>query len=97
MQICVPCDAFCDTCSGPGFMYCEQCKYYRGLDNYCTDFCPQYAYGDAVKKECVNCHQECRGGCTGSTSSDCHACSNFKIFLDEELTQVSLYYTSYTT
>ena len=70
-------------------MYCEQCRNYSGLDGYCTDVCPQYAFGDKKNKSCVVCDQECRGGCTGSSSSDCNACSNFKIFLNEELTQVS--------
>nr|KAG5713347.1 hypothetical protein BaRGS_024895 [Batillaria attramentaria] len=83
--VCEPCHPFCTTCSGPGMSYCTACKFFKGLDGLCTDFCPQYAYSDNITKSCIKCHPECRGGCTGgNTSAHCKACSNFKVYLDEE-------------
>ncbi|KAL8617989.1 hypothetical protein ACOMHN_040213 [Nucella lapillus] len=85
-RVCEPCHHFCATCHGASNQYCEKCRYFRSLDNYCTDSCPRFTYGDEQSKQCRMCHRECRGGCTGPDSTDCNFCSNFKIYMDEELT-----------
>jgi hypothetical protein len=35
-------------------------------------------------QECQQCHEECRGGCYGPSQTECHACNNFKVYLDKE-------------
>lgn len=79
--ICRRCHPRCRKCTGYGFhvQVCQECAAYKRGEQ-CEDECPPDHYADERSQECVPCHLECRG-CSGSLSSQCHNCRNFKIFL----------------
>lgn len=80
--LCRKCHPRCERCSGYGFHthICHKCVGYRNRD-VCEDECPQDHYADEEKRECFQCHKECRG-CKGPTAGDCLECRHYQIFTD---------------
>jgi len=80
--LCRPCHPLCSSCSGYGFHrdVCDTCMSLQE-NEYCTTKCSFNSF-DNGQGLCKPCHLECRGGCNGSRSSDCHACKNYRILAD---------------
>ncbi|CAL1544739.1 unnamed protein product [Lymnaea stagnalis] len=81
--VCENCDELCITCTAASTHNCEKCRYFRH-DRHCVKECPSFYFANNVTNDCEMCHTECRGGCSGPTTADCKACSNFKIYFDAE-------------
>ncbi|XP_048773673.2 epidermal growth factor receptor-like isoform X3 [Ostrea edulis] len=79
---CFICDEMCDGCHLSSNLNCIKCKYVK-QDGACRRSCINMFYEDG-DQECRQCDEECRGGCYGPTQTECHACNNFKVYLDKE-------------
>ncbi|XP_075055667.1 receptor tyrosine-protein kinase erbB-3 [Mixophyes fleayi] len=67
---CKLCHPSCnEKCWGPGEEECQKLT-----KNICAAQCNGRCYGQAYS-EC--CHDECAGGCTGSSNTQCFSCRNF--------------------
>uniref|UniRef100_A0A8C5MKE9 Receptor protein-tyrosine kinase n=1 Tax=Leptobrachium leishanense TaxID=445787 RepID=A0A8C5MKE9_9ANUR len=67
---CLPCHPSCNgKCWGPDENDCQ-----KQTKTICAQQCNRRCYG-TMPTEC--CHDECAGGCTGSTNSQCVACRHF--------------------
>ncbi|XP_059152348.1 epidermal growth factor receptor-like isoform X2 [Physella acuta] len=82
-QVCEKCHEFCSTCYAASSDSCPECKYFKN-DKHCTKECPPVNYANPITKMCEPCHSECRAGCHGTSTSDCLACANFKVYIDRE-------------
>lgn len=82
--LCIPCDANCDKCTGPGSNSCIDCAFYNAStvsdSNVCVTVCPDGFYGDDNDGYCRSCHEECIT-CTSQYSVNCTACQNDEIVL----------------
>ncbi|XP_043278213.1 epidermal growth factor receptor isoform X2 [Venturia canescens] len=81
--VCKKCHSRCKICTGYGIheQVCQQCtKYKRG--EQCDDECPAGHYVVPDTQLCIPCFSECRS-CYGPGANQCHACRNFKIYLDD--------------
>ncbi|XP_074662083.1 epidermal growth factor receptor-like [Tubulanus polymorphus] len=82
---CIRCDDMCRTCTSAGDYNCPRCKYYR-FQSRCISRCPEGTYaepdevGDLI---CRNCHDECKRGCTGKSTTDCKLCLHFRVDIDD--------------
>lgn len=81
--VCEHCHDLCVTCTAASTLNCDVCRYFRH-DRHCVGECPSFYFANNVTNDCEKCHSECRGGCTGPTTADCKACSNYKIYFDAE-------------
>ncbi|XP_023030830.1 epidermal growth factor receptor isoform X1 [Drosophila willistoni] len=83
--ICRKCHPRCELCTNYGFheQVCSKCVGYKRREQ-CEDECPADHYADEEKRECFECHSECKG-CTGPGSDDCISCRNFKVFGEGDL------------
>lgn len=71
-----------EGCWGLGPDECLSCNNYK-VDDYCVQDCSStkslgFLSFNAGNKTCMKCHQECKGGCTGTESKNCFHCKNFK-------------------
>ena len=83
-QACLPCHPQCDAsynCSGPSAADCHTCKH-LAVENsstpspptrYCIEECPTGYYRHQL--HCLACHEYCREGCVGPSSSQCIRCA----------------------
>ncbi|CAI9728992.1 epidermal growth factor receptor-like isoform X2 [Octopus vulgaris] len=83
--LCVPCHKECETCFGEGNYSCKKCRNFE-MQPYCTSKCSSNYFSDREQMKCIECHNECLNGCHGPTSSDCAACRNLKIYLNNNQT-----------
>lgn len=68
---CGPCDAKCESCTGPHPNQCITCKSgYFELKGTCHSKCPNFFYPDPKRHECLSCPT----GCVACNSTVCHAC-----------------------
>ncbi|XP_053311605.1 receptor tyrosine-protein kinase erbB-3 isoform X2 [Spea bombifrons] len=69
-ETCPPCHHSCDgKCWGPGKEDCQKLT-----KTICAQQCNGRCYG---RKPSECCHDECAGGCTGSSNRQCVACRHF--------------------
>ncbi|EAS06080.3 furin-like repeat protein (macronuclear) [Tetrahymena thermophila SB210] len=72
--LCLPCNNFCQTCSGPSITDCLTCKEsYKLSNNICVNVCQTNQFWDFSQHKCVNC-SECCSSCTGPSSNQCSSC-----------------------
>ncbi|GAB1602446.1 epidermal growth factor receptor-like isoform X2 [Argonauta hians] len=83
--VCVRCHKECETCFREDNYSCEKCRNFR-MHNQCIEKCPKSYYSDVEQKKCIECHNACLNECRGPTSSDCVACRNFKVYLNNNQT-----------
>lgn len=78
--ICRKCHPRCESCTGYGFheQVCQKCAGYKRGEQ-CEDECPSDHYADEVRRECFQCHEECRG-CTNAGVDSCISCHHFRIY-----------------
>ncbi|KZS10602.1 putative Epidermal growth factor receptor [Daphnia magna] len=86
-KLCKHCHHECDeTCTGPGPGNCTVCKHVKD-GPYCVPACPTSKFNDSG--ECVSCHDNCVGGCTGPENNigprGCHSCEKAVINGDVEV------------
>lgn len=71
---CGSCYANCETCTGPSESNCTTCKSgFFELSNKCYSSCPSGFYGDAKRRECVQCVPNCD---VCSNGGACVTCSS---------------------
>jgi len=77
--LCVPCDASCASCRGPGATDCTSCEVIgvqsHLRDGSCVDACGAGYYADdhPLVRKCHRCHLSC-ATCTGPRASQCMSC-----------------------
>lgn len=79
-SICRKCHPRCTRCTGYGFdsLVCQECTGYK-RGEHCEDECPTDYYADNERRECLACHEECRG-CIAGGSDHCIQCRNLKVY-----------------
>ncbi|KAF6025341.1 ERBB2 [Bugula neritina] len=88
-QACMKCEVQCAACIGKP-RYCTKCSSIaysvtkqNGADGDCTLICdPTKYFIDETSRNCHECSDQCRGGCTGKTDKDCISCSVNKLVLN---------------
>ena len=81
---CQPCASQCISCDGPKNTQCQQCKgatMLVGGSMVCVSSCPNGMYQSSTGM-CVNCHEQCSGGCSGPTNQDCNVCASNSVLSD---------------
>lgn len=82
LTFCYDCDSLCDPnlgCSGPEPTQCNGCLFFRDVNQTCVESCPGDSFFINRTKECIPCHPQCSGGCSGPSDSDCYDCANLRI------------------
>ncbi|XP_035219957.1 epidermal growth factor receptor-like isoform X2 [Stegodyphus dumicola] len=84
-SVCRKCHHRCKNCTAYGIhiSVCDCLKYSAG--EQCEDTCPRDHYADNTNFHCLKCAEECRG-CDGPSSTDCHACRNYRVYLSSNRT-----------
>ncbi|KAL5006104.1 hypothetical protein ScPMuIL_017262 [Solemya velum] len=80
--LCLPCHELCKTCEGEGVAFCTSCVHYND-NSRCVKECRSFTYIDNSTRKCMECNDECRQGCVGPATTDCVACQNFKVYLND--------------
>jgi hypothetical protein len=119
-RVCVPCDSQCNAtagCFGETSSDCYECLNVRislssaesgelddqMISDVCLEECPTGFYEDG-DRNCLQCSEQCLGGCTGPSAFDCRECATVARIQDgQELcvpscnsgsTQMTLFETS---
>jgi len=75
---CIGKPRYCTKCSSIAYSVTKQ----NGADGDCTLICdPTKYFIDETSRNCHECSDQCRGGCTGKTDKDCISCSVNKLVL----------------
>lgn len=82
LTFCYDCNSLCDPnlgCSGPEPTQCNGCLFFIDVNQTCVESCPSDSFFVNRTEECIPCHPQCSGGCSGPLDSECDDCANLRI------------------
>ena len=79
---CYNCSDLCDPslgCSGPEPSQCGGCMFFRDVNQTCIENCSMDLFFEDGMRNCVPCHPQCVGGCSGPSEFECDSCATLRV------------------